>query len=138
MARKPILIFPAGMMRSVVYLNKCKEDGRQVIGSSSLAYDPARELYPAWAALPYVTDLNFDEALQRLITEFDIGEIYTPNFVIWNYLEQHLSRLAKGVVLANISPVDEVLNSYRAALKKAKSFAGAPLFFDESGTSHAQ
>lgn len=127
MARKPILIFPAGMPRSVAYLNKCKEDGRQVIGSSSLTYDPARELYPAWASLPYVTDPTFDEALQRLITEVDIGEIYTPNLVVWNYLEQHLSRLATGVMLANTSPVDEVLGGYRAALKKAKSFADAPL-----------
>ena len=129
MARKPILIFPAGMPRSVVYLNKCKEDGSQVIGSSSLAYDPARELYPAWASLPYVTDPTFDEALQRLITEFDIGEIYTPNLVVWSYLEQHLSRLATGVMLANTSPVDEVLGGYRSALKKAKSFADVPLSF---------
>ena len=127
MARKPILIFPAGMPRSVAYLNKCKEEERNVIGSSSLAYDPARELYPAWASLPYVTDSTFDEALQRLITEFDIGEIYTPNLVVWNYLEQHLSRLATGVRLANTSPVDEVLGGYRAAIKKAKNFSETPL-----------
>lgn len=127
MTHKPTLIFPAGMPRSVAYLNKCKEEGRAVIGSSSLAYDPARELYPAWASLPYVTDPTFDEALQRLIAEFDIGAIYTPNLVVWNYLEQHLNRLATGVVLANTSPVDEVLGGYRAALKKAKGLAESPL-----------
>lgn len=127
MTRKPTLIFPAGMPRSVAYLNKCKDEGRAVIGSSSLAYDPARELYPVWASLPYVTDPTFDEALQRLITEFDIGEVYTPNLVVWNYLEQHLSRLATGVMLANTSPVDEVLGGYRAALKKAKKFSEMPL-----------
>jgi hypothetical protein len=126
-AHKPILIFPAGMPRSVTYLSKCKEEGRKVIGSSSLSYDPARGLYPAWALLPYVVDPTFDEALKRLITEFDIGEIYTPNLVVWNYLEEHLSRLATGVVLANTSPVDEVLGGYRAALKKAKYFAETPL-----------
>jgi len=115
------------MPRSVAFLNKCKEEGRTVIGSSSLAYDPSRELYPAWASLPYVTDSTFDEALQRLITEFDIGEVYTPNLVVWNYLEQHLSRLATGVALANTSPVDEVLGGYRAALTKAKVFAETPL-----------
>lgn len=115
------------MPRSVVYLNKCKEEGREVIGSSSLAYDPAQELYPAWAYLPYVTEATFDEALQRLITDFDIGAIYTPNLVVWNYLSQHLGRLAAGVVLANESPVDEVLGGYRSALKKAKALFEAPL-----------
>lgn len=136
MAHKPTLIFPAGMPRSVAYLNKCKEEGRNVIGSSSLAYDPARELYPAWASLPYVTDPTFDEALQRIITEFDIGEVYTPNLVVWNYLEQHLCRLATGVVLANTSPVDEVLGGYRSALKKAKSFAESPLSLSIAPATH--
>lgn len=129
MTHKPILIFPAGMPRSVAYLNQINayEEDREVIGASSLAYDPARELYPTWAWLPYVTDPTFDEALQRLVSESDIGEVYTPNFVIWDYLAQHLSRLAPGVVLANISPVDEVLGGYRAALKKAESFLNKPL-----------
>ena len=76
-----------------------------------------------------MTDLIFDEALQQLITKFNIGKIYTPNLIVWNYLEQNLSRLAKRVVLANIPPVDEVLSVYRAALKKVKSFADALLFF---------
>jgi hypothetical protein len=115
------------MPRSVGYLNKCKEEGRKVIGSSSLAYDPSREIYPAWAPLPYVTDPTFDKALQRLITEFDIGEIYTPNIAVWNYLDQHLNHLATGVVLANSSPVDEMLGGYRAALKKANNFSETPL-----------
>ena len=127
MARRPILIFPAGMPRSVTYLNNCKEEGREVIGSSSLAYDPARQLYPAWARLPYVTDPNFDEAFQRLVAQFDIGEVYTPNLVVWSYFEQHLGRLAASVVLANTSPVEEVLGGYRAAIKKAKSFTETPL-----------
>lgn len=127
MARELILIFPAGMPRSVVYLNKCKEEGREVIGSSSLAYDPAQELYPVWAPLPYVTDPSFDEALQQLVTEFGISEVYTPNLVVWNYLDQHLFSLAPGVRLANSSPVDEALGGYRAALKNAKAFFEAPL-----------
>jgi hypothetical protein len=117
------------MPRSVAYLNKCKERGRQTVGSSSLAYDPAKGLYSAWTSLPYVTDPTFDEALQHVIHEFNIGEIYTPNLVVWNYLNQHLSRLTLVVTLANTSPVDEVLIGYRVALKKAESFANAPLSF---------
>jgi hypothetical protein len=118
--RKSILIFPAGMPRSVEYFNKIKNDGCQVIGSSSLAFDPARELYPAWCSLPYVSDPLFDDALQQLIADFDIGEIYTPNLVVWTYLDKYLSRLACGVVLANRSPFEEGLASYRKALQKAK------------------
>ncbi|HSH97729.1 MAG: class I SAM-dependent methyltransferase [Methylophilaceae bacterium] len=138
MPQKPILIFPGGMPRSVAYLNKLNvnEDSREVIGASSLAYDPAREYYASWVWLPYVTDPAFDEALQRLITEFNIGEIYTPNHVVWGYLEQHLGRLAKGVLLANTSPVDEVLGGYRAALKKAESFAEKPLALSIKPATH--
>lgn len=124
------------MPRSVVYLNKCKEEGRTIIGSSSLAYDPSRKLYPTWATLPYVTDPTFNEALKQLIFEFNIGEIYTPNFVVWDYLDQHLSRLATGVALANTSPVDEMLSGYRAAFKKAKVFTDTPLTFSTAQAVH--
>lgn len=125
------------MPRSVAYLNKCKEEGRAVIGSSSLAFDPSRELYPTWAQLPYVTDPTFDESLKRLIEEFGVGEIYTPNLVVWHYLEQNLSRLAAGVALANSSPVDELLGGYRAALKKAEFLAKNTLALAPPRASHS-
>lgn len=125
--KKPILIFPAGMPRSLAYLNKCKEEGRAVIGSSSLAYDPSQEQYPAWLHLPYVTDPAFDGALIQAVEEFDIGEIYTPNIVVWNHLNMTLKRLCPSVVLANASPVDEVLSGYRMALAKARYLAANQL-----------
>lgn len=131
MAKKSILIFPAGMPRSVEFLNKCKESGREVVGSSSLAYDPARELYSSWATLPYVTDSDFNDALKKLIVQFNIGEIYTPNIVVWNYLDKNLAGLSlEKVSLSNISPVDEVLSGYRAAVKKAQYFIDNPLPLD--------
>lgn len=123
MSRKKILIFPAGMPRSLEYLKKCEQDGRAVIGSSSLAYDPARGKYPEWMHLPYVTDPLFDEALKQAVIERNVGEIYTPNAVVWNYLNQNLGRLIPDVVLANASPVDEVLRGYRDALAKARYFS---------------
>lgn len=125
--RKPILIFPAGMPRSLAYLNKCKAEGRDVIGSSSLAYDPSQEQYPAWLHLPYVTDPAFDGALIQAVEESDIGEIYTPNIVVWNHLNKTLGQLCPNVVLANASPVDEVLSGYRTALTKARHLAANPL-----------
>jgi len=134
--QKPILIFPGGMPRSVAHLKRCQAEGRAVVGSSSLAFDPSRELYTNWASLPYVTDPTFDESLQRLIAEFDIGSIYTPNLVVWNYLDRNLSRLAGDVALANTSPVDEALGGYRAALKKADFFAKNPLALSPPRASH--
>ncbi len=118
--KKPVLIFPAGMPRALDYLQKCLQEERIVIGASSLGYDVSREKYPAWVQLPYVTDPGFNDALKQAVIEFDIGEIYTPNIVVWNHLSQTLGRLIPGVALANTSPVDEVLSGYRAALTKAR------------------
>ncbi|MBK7422032.1 MAG: class I SAM-dependent methyltransferase [Propionivibrio sp.] len=117
---KPVLIFPAGMPRALDFLQKSIKEGKSVIGSSSLGYDASREKYPAWVHLPYVTDPGFDQALRHALIEFDIGEIYTPNIVVWNHLSQILGKLIPGVVLVNASPVDEVLSGYRAALSEAE------------------
>ena len=125
--KKPVLIFPAGMPRALDYLQKCLREGRNVIGASSLGYDPSQVKYPAWVHLPYVTDPGFNQALKQAVAEFDIGEIYTPNIVVWNHLSQTLGKLNPGVALANTSPVDEVLSSYRVALSKARHLADNPL-----------
>lgn len=124
---KTVLIFPAGMPRALDYLRKCLQDGRSVVGASSLGYDPSRDQYPDWAKLPYVTEPGFDAALSRAISEFGIGEIYTPNIVVWNHLSQVLGSLAPRVTLANASPVDEVLGGYRAAVAKARYLRNHPL-----------
>jgi cephalosporin hydroxylase len=118
---KKVLIFPAGMPGSLEYLHKCLQEGRDIVGSSSLGYDPSREQYPAWVHLPYVTDPEFNEALQQVIQEFGIGEIFTPNIYVWNYLNKTLGKLGTGASLANSSPIDEVLGGYRTALSKARS-----------------
>ncbi len=125
--KKTTLIFPAGMPRSLDYLQKCLTEERNIIGASSLAYDAARNQYPAWVHLPYVTDPGFDDALKQAVTEFGIDEIYTPNIVVWNHLQQTLGELMSGVALANPSPADEALSGYRGALNKARALAANPL-----------
>ena len=124
---KAVLIFPAGMPCSLDYLQKCLHEKREVIGASSLGYDASREKYPAWAHLPYVTDPAFNQALKQAVIEFNIGEIYTPNIVVWDHLDQMLGKFIPGVKLANTSPVDEVLSGYRAALAKARYLVANPL-----------
>jgi hypothetical protein len=134
--KKPILIFPAGMPRSLAYLQKCQQEGRTVIGASSLGYDPSREQYPAWVHLPYVTDPAFNQILKQAVEQFDIGEIYTPNIVVWNHLNETLEKLIPGVSLANTSPVDEVLGGYRMALTKSHSLLSNQLELTPSVASH--
>lgn len=128
-----VLIFPGGMPRSLEYLQQCLRNGRDVLGASSLGYDPSQSNYPTWIRLPFVTDPEFNHALRRALEKFNIGEIYTPNIVIWNHLRQTLPTLCPGVLLANASPVEEMLGGYRTALAKAhhlvnSSFALASRF----------
>lgn len=114
-AGKPVLIFPAGMVRSLEYLEQCQRNGQAVIGSSSLAYDVSKTRYAQWEILPYITENDFDEALEELIKRCNIGGIYSPNPVAWAYLNKLLPVIAPGVSLINPSPAQEELVGYRAA-----------------------
>lgn len=114
---KPILIFPAGMPRSIEYLEQCLRNGQPVLGSSSVAYDVAKARYPVWAALPYITDPAFNDALVALIAEHDIAGIYTPNLVAWSYLNRVLKVIAPSTPLVNGSPTQEEVSGYHAATR---------------------
>jgi len=116
---KPILIFPAGMPRSLEFLRKALGEGRSVIGASSLSLDPSQEKYPAWLNLPYITAPEFGEKLGQAVTQCNISGIYTPNPVVWDYLNRTLKEIAPGVSLVNESPVDMELNGYRSAIHHA-------------------
>ena len=100
----PVLIFPAGMPRSLAYLERALAEGQPVIGSSSLGHDPARERYPRWVHLPYVTAPDFDQALRQAIADFGIGGIFTPNPVVWDYLHRCLPDAFPGVTLHGYQP----------------------------------
>jgi hypothetical protein len=117
---RPTLIFPAGMPRSLDYLEKCLREGQPVVGSSSLAYDVSKERYPSWAFLPYITEPGFKDALSTVLKECNIGGIYSPNPVAWNHLKRVLKDLAPDVILVNDSPVSDELSGYRAATANAR------------------
>ena len=119
-AGKPILIFPAGMPRSIEYLEQCSRNGQAVLGSSSLAYDVAKSRYPAWAPLPFITAPEFDSALVSLIAEHQIAGIYTPNLVAWSYLNRVLKTIAPGIPLINASPIQEEVTGYHAATRRCQ------------------
>ncbi len=124
---KPVLIFPGGMPRSLAYLERSLRDGQAVIGASSLAHDTAREKYPAWLRLPFVTEPGFNAALQKAVADFGVGAIFSPNPVVWDYLNRVLKELAPGVALVNASPVDGELSGYRAARTQALGLLARPL-----------
>lgn len=135
---KAILIFPAGMPRALEYLADCEREQRKVIGASSLAYDPARQLYSDWLTLPYVNHETFPIELAQAIERADIGSIYSPNPVVWDYLNRMLATIAPGVVLQNSSPVDSELETYRVAKQRSASLLATtlPLAVDQSPKSN--
>ncbi len=124
---KSILIFPGGMPRSLEYLKNCLRDGLPVIGASSLDYDVSRQKYPSWLSLPYIGKPEFDAALKQAVAACGIGGIYTPNPVVWTYLNRKLKDIAPNVVLMNESPVSTELTGYRAARAWAKARLDHPL-----------
>lgn len=131
---KPVLIFPAGMPRALAYLERALAEGQSVIGSSSLGHDPARAHYPAWVHLPYVTAPEFDDALRHAIAAFDIGGIFTPNPVVWDYLSRRIGEAFPGLTLVNSSPMDSEVAPYHKALQFGASVLAEPLALAASGT----
>ncbi len=124
---KRVLIFPAGMPRSLSFLERALAEGWSVVGASSLGHDPARERYLQWTHLPYVTSAGFDKALKQAIAEHDIDGIFTPNPVVWDHLHQILPHSFTGVTLVNGPPIDVEMTPYRKALQFADTVLEQPL-----------
>jgi hypothetical protein len=130
---KPILVFPAGMPRSLTYLESAQAAGKTVIGSSSLGNDPVRERYPLWVRLPYVTSPDFDDALRCVISQFDIGGIFTPNPVVWDYINKKIKDTFPGTFLVNCNPIDSELTRYHKALQFEAEVLSEPLQLSANG-----
>ena len=104
------------MPRALSFLDVAINSGREVIGSSSLSFDPARERYPSWAHLPYITDAKFADALRHLVASSGITEIFSPHPVVWNHIQNHCLNDLPGVVLVNESPVTDDVAPFHKAL----------------------
>lgn len=121
------LIFPAGTPRAIEYLEACLREQRNVVGASSLAYDPAQPQYPSWATLPYINQDSFAAELGRTIRDLNISSIYSSHPVVWDYLSRTLKQIAPDVVLVNASPANTELEGYRAAQRQAQALLGTSL-----------
>ena len=125
------------MPRSLDYLEKCTREGQPVVGSSSLNYDISKDKYSIWTHLPYITTPEFNDALKATILEFNIGGIYTPNPVVWNYLNRVLKDINRDILLVNDSPVNAEMSGYRAATSWAQKLLEMPLLVASSMTTKA-
>jgi hypothetical protein len=125
---KHTLIFPAGMPGSLAYLEQCQVIGASVVGASSLHYDPNGARYPAWTYLPLLTDPGFDAALDRVIADLEIAEIFTPHPIIRDHLRKRAEagRLAATLQDQPVSWSDA--QPYRQAMTQSR-LAPLPVHF---------
>lgn len=122
-----ILVFPAGMPRAIEFARRATDEGRRVIGCSSLPHDPARSHYEDWAFLPFVTDDAFHPALAALVSKERVTGIYTPNPVVWQHLNDTIAARHPGLTLLGGPPVDREMAPYRTAFAFGAETAAAPL-----------
>jgi hypothetical protein len=123
-----VLVFPAGMPEGLAYRDRAKAAGLRVVGASSLARDPAEGAYEAWEHLPYVNDPGFDDALAELVKRHGVGAIYTPHFVVWRHLSEHLNEIAPGAQLSCADRPEDNERAYRR-LRERVAAARAPAFW---------
>lgn len=119
MARKT-LIFPGGMPGSLTYLEQCQSSGRPAVGASSLPYDPNAVQYGAWTHLPFLTDLGFDDALDEVIADHGITDIFTPHPIIWDHLRMRSEKGRLAASLLNPSPAASDAEPYRQAMTRSR------------------
>ncbi|OFJ46647.1 hypothetical protein BA896_020395 [Janthinobacterium lividum] len=65
--------------------------------------------------------------MQLLIAQRGIAGIYTPNPVVWSYLNDVLKKLRPAIPLINASPVHDEMSGYRSAMAHARKTLATPL-----------
>ena len=115
------LVFPAGLPGAQRYREQAQASGQQLIGASSLAFDPASGGYDTWATLPYIHEFDFAEAVGTLVDVHGVTAIFTPHEVVSDVLATILPRVAPGVRLIEASPLHSAEASYRRILAQARA-----------------
>lgn len=123
-----ILVFPAGVPAALQFCREARLEGREVIGASSLPFDPCKGEYGAWAYLPYVHEPDFPRALMEVLETHQVSEIYAPHEVAAQVLETLLPRHAPNVSLRSAAPLREIEAAYRDRLEGARQIGPDWLF----------
>lgn len=129
-----LLVFPAGMSRSLAFRRNCESRGIRTVGASSLGHDPSRIHYADWVQLPFVAEPAFAPALVQAIHSKGISGIFTPNQVVWDQLQRLLPSLAPQVRLVNSSPVAVEEAPYLELIQRTRDSAADALPLAASGT----
>jgi len=125
------LVFPAGMTRSLEYLESSHKR-KKIIGASSIVNDSFKSLYNKWINLPFVTDDNFKSSLIEAIKQYNIGEIFTPNPVIWECINGIIKDYSLDIEI-NKSPILTEIAPYQASILFAENLIKQPLRISTSG-----
>lgn len=113
-------MFPAGVPAALQFCREARSQGRDVVGASSLPFDPCKAEYDAWAYLPYVHEQDFPRALVEVLEAHQVSEIYAPHEVAAQVLETLLPGHAPNVKLRSSSPLREIEAAYRGRLAHAR------------------
>jgi hypothetical protein len=113
-----ILIFPAGLPESLRFRAEAEARGVQVVGASSLAFDPAAAAYASWETLPYVHEDGFAPALHALLSRREIAAVYSPHEVSAGVLADAL-KAVPAVRLIAASPLVAEERAYADLYRRA-------------------
>lgn len=93
------LVFPVTMPEAQRFASEALAHGDRVIGAASVPLPDETALFSSGAALPFVYEDGFCEALTSLLHTEEIGRIFCPHLLIWNFLQERLPLLAPTVQL---------------------------------------
>jgi NAD(P)-dependent dehydrogenase (short-subunit alcohol dehydrogenase family) len=119
-ATRTTLVFPSSMGASLAHARRLLARGERVVAASSVAADETAAHYPHWQPLPSIYDAGFAEALQALIHDQNITDIYTPHAVVHTVIARVLAERGLPVQLPEQSPLAALDATYRTLLAEAE------------------
>lgn len=126
------LVFPSGMADALRFARQTAATGGELLGASSLSYDPHAGAYSEWRQLPYAHEPAFGPALASLIESQGVARIWTCHPAVGRILRELLPTLAPHVDLIEAHADQEVIADYQERLEEAQR-AGSQDWFRLGG-----
>jgi hypothetical protein len=107
-----------------------------LVGASSIANDPAADLYDEWVYLPPIHDPSFSHRFREILARFHVGAVFCPHPMIYDRLQMLSETLGPDLHMANPHPVKERERTVGAYVARARTLdpyiricaeAGSPL-----------
>lgn len=87
MAKVKLLIFPLDIDDADLFIRVASTLNIEIVGASSAMSGPGKKRVDHFVRLPFVTDTEFDAALEQAIKEHSITSIYAPHQGVWRHLD---------------------------------------------------